>query len=247
MWTTVLVLVAVLVGSSMQRITGMGFALVSAPFLVLLLGPVDGVILVNVCGALTSAAILVRVVRQIEWRRYGILAACALLGILPGALVLQYVSVAWLEISIGILVVAGLTASVNLRHVTLRDRQSFRAITGFASGFMNVTAGVGGPAVSIYAIATDWPQRSFAATLQPYFLTISIASLVAKAALGTADAPQLQAWVWILVGASSIAGLLLGEVLARVVEPHIARRLLVIVAYLGSAGTIVHGVVQLLG
>ena len=50
MWTTVLVIAAVLIGSSMQRITGMGFALVAAPFLVLLLGPIDGVIVVNVCG-----------------------------------------------------------------------------------------------------------------------------------------------------------------------------------------------------
>ncbi|MDJ0376478.1 sulfite exporter TauE/SafE family protein [Cryobacterium sp. PH31-L1] len=246
MWTTVLVIAAVLIGSSMQRITGMGFALVAAPFLVLLLGPVDGVILVNVCGALTAGIILLRVFRQVDWRRCGILAICAVIAIVPGSYVLQFVPVAWLEISIGVLVAVGLTISVNLGRVVLRDRFSFRVLAGMASGFMNTTAGVGGPAVSIYAIATGWPQRSFAATMQPYFLTIGLASLASKFTLGSADLPHLPVIVWVLIGCACVVGLLVGDRLTTVIEPHVARRLLVIVAYLGSFATIVRGVLELL-
>ena len=245
MWTTVLVIAAVLIGSSMQRITGMGFALVAAPFLVLLLGPIDGVIVVNVCGALTAGVILTRVFRHVDWRRYGILAFCAVIGILPGSYVLQYVPLAWLEISIGVLVAAGLTVSVNLGRVAVRDRLSFRALAGMTSGIMNTTAGVGGPAVSIYAIATGWSQRSFAATMQPYFLTIGLASLSSKFALGSAGVPQLPVLVWILIGCACVVGLIVGDLLSRVIEPHVARRLLVIVAYLGSFATIVRGVLEL--
>ena len=40
----------VLLGSSVQWLTGMGFALVSVPALVLLLGPAQGVVLAN-CAA----------------------------------------------------------------------------------------------------------------------------------------------------------------------------------------------------
>ncbi|WP_105034485.1 sulfite exporter TauE/SafE family protein [Cryobacterium aureum] len=246
MWTTVLVITAVLIGSSMQRITGMGFALVAAPFLVLLLGPVDGVIVVNVCGALTASIILLRVFRQVDWRRYGILAVCAVGGIVPGSYVLQFVPVAWLEISIGVLVAAGLTISINLGRVVVRDRLGFRVLAGMSSGFMNTTAGVGGPAVSIYAIATGWPQRSFAATMQPYFLTIGLTSLASKFALGSAGLPQLPALVWVLIGCACIVGLIVGDRLTTVIEPHVARRLLVIVAYLGSFATILRGVLELL-
>jgi uncharacterized membrane protein YfcA len=64
MWTTGLVLAAVVLGAGMQRITGMGFALVATPFLVLLLGPVEGVVLVNLCGAVTAGAIIFRVARD---------------------------------------------------------------------------------------------------------------------------------------------------------------------------------------
>ncbi|MBG6213432.1 MAG: sulfite exporter TauE/SafE family protein [Cryobacterium sp.] len=245
MWTTVLVIAAVLIGSSMQRITGMGFALVAAPFLVLLLGPIDGVIVVNVCGALTAGVILMRVFRHVDWRRYGILAVCAVLGIIPGSYVLQFVSVAWLEISIGVLVAAGLTISVSLGRVVVRDRLSFLMMAGVTSGLMNTTAGVGGPAVSIYAIATGWPQRSFAATMQPYFLTIGLASLTSKFALGSAEVPQLPNLVWVLIGCACLVGLIAGDLLTTVIEPHVARRLLVIVAYLGSFATIVRGVLEL--
>lgn len=69
-------------------------------------------------------------------------------------MILRYVSAAWLEIFIGLLIAAGLTVSVNLGRVHLRDRRSFRAIAGVSSGFMNAIAGIGGPAVSIYALAT---------------------------------------------------------------------------------------------
>ena len=247
MWSIALVLLAVLVGSSMQRVTGMGFALVAAPFLVLLLGPVDGVILVNLCSVLTAAIILTRVVRDVDWRRAGVLALFALVGIVPGAMILQYVPAAWLEISIGVLIAAGLTVSVNLSRVHNRDGHSLRAVAGISSGFMNATAGVGGPAVSIYALATNWPHRSFAATMQPYFLFIGLTSLGAKFATGSAEVPPLQSWVWLSVAAACIAGLILGEVLARIVKPHIARRLLIVVAYVGAVATVVRGITQLVG
>jgi len=246
MWTTALLLLAVFVGSGMQRVTGMGFALVAAPFLVLLLGPIDGVILVNFCGALTAAIILTRVVRDVDWRRAAALAIYAFVGIIPGALVLQFIPGAWLEISIGILIAAGLTVSVNLGRVYIRDRHRLRAVAGAASGFMNATAGIGGPAVSIYALATTWPHRSFVASMQPYFLVIGLASLGAKFASGSTF-PSLSGGVWIMVAVACAAGLVLGELLGRVVEPHVARRMLVVVAYIGAGATISRGIAQLAG
>ncbi|MDH6237710.1 sulfite exporter TauE/SafE family protein [Cryobacterium sp. CG_9.6] len=247
MLTTGLVLAAVFIGSSLQRITGMGFGLVAAPFMVLLLGPVEGVMLVNICAAVTASAILLRVRTHIDWHRYRGLVGFALLGILPGAFVLQFVSVAWLEICIGVLVAAALTVSINLKRATLRDSRRNRAVAGLASGFMNATAGVGGPAVSVYAIATLWPHRSFAATMQPYFLTLALASVAAKLATGSAGLPDLPIWAWVAVGVACLAGLGLGEGLARVVEAPAARRLLVIVAYVGSVLTVGRGLLELLG
>lgn len=227
-------LLAVLTGSAMQRLTGLGFALVAAPFIVLLSGPVTGVILVNICGALTSAAVLVRVLPHVEWRKYVILVPAALLGIVPGAIIVQNVPGPWLEVFVGLIVLLSLSLSLTLRaprnHPGLRPL----VIAGSVSGLMNTTAGVGGPALSVYAIATRWEQTPFAATMQPYFMTIGAASVTAKLLAQPAAMPQMTPGEWIGLVLAIVIGLVTGEVLGKRIHPAAARRLMIVLAYAGA-------------
>jgi uncharacterized membrane protein YfcA len=245
--TTGLVLGAVVVGAGMQRITGMGFALVAAPFLVLLLGPVEGVVLVNVCGAVTAGAIIFRVVHDIDWRRYLLLAASALLGIIPAAILIRFIPPAVLEISIGVILAAGLTVLLVLKSATLPAQRRYLFTAGGLSGFMNTAAGVGGPAVSMYSIATRWQHKSFAATMQPYFFTIGAFSLISKAITAPATFPVMPLGMWVAVAVACLAGLVVGDVAAKFVPARAAQVLLVILAYLGAAATIVRGVLDAAG
>lgn len=247
MLTTGLVLGAVVVGAGMQRITGMGFALVAAPFLVLLLGPVEGVVLVNVCGAVTAGAIIFRVVRDVDWHRYLWLAASALLGIIPAAFLIPLIPAAVLEISIGVILAVGLTVLLVLKSATLPPRRRYLLTAGGLSGFMNTAAGVGGPAVSMYSIATRWHHKSFAATMQPYFFTIGALSLLSKAFTAPATFPVLPWGMWVAVAVACLAGLVLGDVLAKFVPARAAQILLIILAYLGAAATIIRGVFDAAG
>ncbi|MHC6228234.1 sulfite exporter TauE/SafE family protein [Arthrobacter sp. MMS24-T111] len=247
MLTTGLVLGAVVMGAGMQRITGMGFALVAAPFLVLLLGPVEGVVLVNVCGAVTAGAIIFRVLRDIDWKRYVFLAAAALLGIIPAAFLIRLIPAPVLEISIGVLLAAGLTVLLALKSATLPARRRYLLAAGGLSGFMNTAAGVGGPAVSMYSIATKWQHKSFAATMQPYFFTIGTFSLISKAITAPATFPVMPLGMWGAVAVSCLAGLVLGDVASKFVPARAAQKLLVVLAYLGAAATIVRGVLEAAG
>ncbi|WP_406633774.1 sulfite exporter TauE/SafE family protein [Pseudarthrobacter quantipunctorum] len=247
MLTTGLVLGAVVMGAGMQRITGMGFALVAAPFLVLLLGPVEGVVLVNVCGAVTAGAIIFRVVRDIDWKRYAALTASAVLGIVPAAFLIRLIPPAVLEISIGVILAVGLTVLLALKSATLPARRRYLFTAGGLSGFMNTAAGVGGPAVSMYSIATRWQHKSFAATMQPYFFTIGALSLVSKALTAPATFPSLPAAMWASVAGACLVGLVLGDVAARFVPARAAQILLIVLAYLGAAATIVRGVLDMVG
>ena len=177
------VAVSVLVGAFAQRVTGMGFALIAAPALVVLLGPFDGVIIVNACAVLSSLLILPRVWRFIDWSRFGWLVVPAVVGTGAGALVAARLPGPVLQLGIGILVVVALTVSLlvtRTEHVATGRAPAI--VTGAASGFMNAAAGVGGPALSIYAVATRWPQAAFAATAQPYFVVIGLSSLLGKLA-----------------------------------------------------------------
>ncbi|UKA64547.1 sulfite exporter TauE/SafE family protein [Arthrobacter sp. FW306-04-A] len=245
--TGALLILAVLMGSAMQRLTGLGFALVAAPFLVLLIGPVNGVILVNICGALTSAAVLARVFRHVQWGKYAILAPSALIGIIPGAVIVQYVPTAWLELLVGALVILSLTVGLALRAPRRRTGLRPLVLAGSMSGLMNTTAGVGGPALSVYAIMSRWEQITFAATMQPYFLTIGITSVTAKLLTQPSSMPQLPPWIWVSMGAAIILGLFAGEALAKRMPSQSARRLMVLLAYVGSVAAAARGIWELLG
>lgn len=242
MLTTGLVLAAVVMGAGMQRVTGMGFALVAAPFLVLLLGPVEGVVLVNVCGAVTAGAIIFRVVKDIDWKRYAALAASALLGIIPAAILIRLIPAPVLEISIGVILAVGLTVLLVLKSATLPQRRRYLLTAGGLSGFMNTAAGVGGPAVSMYSIATRWQHKSFAATMQPYFFTIGTFSLISKAITAPATFPVLPLAMWLAVAVACLAGLVLGDLASKHVPARAAQFLLIILAYLGAGATIIRGI-----
>lgn len=247
MLTTGLVLGAVLMGAGMQRVTGMGFALVAAPFLVLLLGPAEGVVLVNVCGAVTAGAIIFRVVRDIDWKKYMALAASALVGVVPAAILTRYLPPSVLEISIGVMLAVGLTVLLVMKSTVLPQRRRYLITAGGLSGFMNTAAGVGGPAVSMYSIATRWQHKSFAATMQPYFFTIGTFSLVSKAVTAPASFPSLPVTMWLAVAAACLAGLILGDLASKRVSTRAAQIVLIVLAYLGAAATIVRGVLDAIG
>ncbi|WP_223623804.1 sulfite exporter TauE/SafE family protein [Microbacterium sp. EST19A] len=245
--TTFAILLAIMVvGAGMQRITGLGFALVASPFFVLLLNPISGVFLVNVCGVVVAVALTVRSFALVDWRRWGILAASAIIGVIPGALLLLVLPVAWLDILVGALIITGLVSSLLVRSRLSPDHVPPLIAAGALSGAMNVTAGVGGPPLGIYGVLTRWDHRSFAATMQPVFVTIGSMSLAAKLWLSPGGIPNLEPWMWLGVAAACLVGMAIGEVLTRVVTPQVARGLLVALALVGAGTVLVRGILLLI-
>jgi uncharacterized membrane protein YfcA len=240
------VLVAVLVGSVAQRVTGLGFALVVAPVLVILLGPFDGVMVVNLCSVLSATMILATARRDVEWRRYRLLAGGAVVGIVPGALLAYLLPEPALEIGIGCLLVAALTTSLVLRRTTrVIDGPGVTAAFGFSAGVMNAAAGIGGPSVSVYAVVSRWEQRGFAATLQPFFLTTGAVSLIAKLVIAPGRWPDLGAWAWAGIVVAMVAGVSLGTLLGPRVPARGARAAVVVLAFAGAVTAIVNGAIGL--
>jgi uncharacterized protein len=231
---------AVALGAGTQRITGLGFALVAAPFLVLLLGPFAGILLINVLGVAASVLVLVQVRRDVDVRRGLLLSAPALVAVLPGAWVARNTAPALLQVLVGGCVVVALLV------VLVADRRSDTGpgvaagtapavLAGAASGFMNATAGVGGPALTIYAVATRWPQPAFAATAQLCFTVIGSASVAAK------GLPSLPAADWVVAAAALAVGLVAGTALSARVAPAAARTAALTLALVGSVATVVDG------
>lgn len=238
--TLALVLLAVFVGAAAQRITGMGFALVAAPLLILVIGGFAGVLVVNVCAALTSLAVLTRLWREVNWARWRVLVAGALIGILPGAWLVSVAPKEWLDVVVGALVVAGLVSALLVRSPFTGGAGGILLASGAVSGLMSVTAGVGGPAVSAYAVATGWEQRVFAATMQPYFLTIGLLSVSAKLVLHPTVSP-LSVLAWVGIVATCTAGVAVGGLLQSKISQVRARRLLIGLALIGACSAMGRG------
>lgn len=230
----------VLVGALAQRSTGMGFALLSAPFLVLVLGPFEGILVANVCGALSSALNLVAQRHDVDWPRAAMLVPMGVVGVVPGAIAVALIPEAPLMVAVSAVVIAGLALTLLLRGRTLPRSRSLGAAGGLASGFMNVTAGVGGPGVVIYARATGWPHRQFAATAQLQFLVLGIVSLLAKRAL-----PALPPVSWAVLVLALLTGTIAGSWLGLRIPPERAMRIVMVLAVAGSLLALVRGLVLL--
>lgn len=239
----ILILLAVFVGALAQRITGMGFALVSGPFLVLLMDPLAGVVLVNLCGIASSLIVLWRTYREVNWKMAGGLIAAATVGTVPGALLAVLMPGPALEVFIGALVVVALTSSLVLtRYAPPIPRNTGTvALTGLASGVMNASAGVGGPALSALALLSRWEQRSFAATIQPAFVVMGISSVVMKLIFDQDSWPTLDGSTWALLLGALVGGQVLGEWLSRITPVQAARTGMLALAFLGGLLTIGRG------
>lgn len=238
-------LCAALVGALSQRITGMGFALVSAPFFVLAMGPFEGVFVANVCGAMVSGTMALQSRRDIAWSHIRWMLPASIAGIGIGAWVAVIAPTYVLDVVVGGLVLLGLGTALLVRKIRVVRGVSGAVTFGFIAGFMNASAAVGGPALSAYGIASRWEHRSFAATVQPLFFTMGLTSIIVKLLAGTVSWAVITPWEWGGFAATIAGGLVAGTMLARHIPVRIARIALIALAAAGGLSIVIRGIVGL--
>jgi uncharacterized protein len=240
------ILVAIFMGSVAQRIAGVGFALLLSPVLVMLLGAHTGIMMINICSVVSCGLIVPRVWSHIDWSMFRWLSVPALVGTVGGSLLAVNLPPAPLVIAVGAVVIAALALSVLLHRASVTvSGNPPKALAGLGSGLTNALAGVGGPTVSAYAVLARWPQREFAATLQPYFLLLCLATVGVRTWLDPNDVPQLRWWMWAALAGMIVVGIWAGEQLMRYIKDHHARTGVIVIAFVGAAAAMVKGVLDL--
>nr|WP_308404295.1 sulfite exporter TauE/SafE family protein [Streptomyces spinosisporus] len=234
--TDVLLAGIVLLGSCVQYLTGMGFALVCVPALVLLLGPAEGVVLANCAAGAISLVGL-----SGGWRR-----------VRPGAMVPLCVAAActvpagvWLTrrlpepdlmLVMGTLVtVAVLLVLRGARVPALRGTKGALA-AGAVGGFMNSAAGVGGPPISLYAVNAEWTVREFVPNAQFYGVVVNAFSITAN------GLPHLTTPRWTWIATALTAGALTGHALSPRIPEKRARALVLTLALAGGITAVGKGI-----
>lgn len=225
----------VMAGASVQFLTGMGFALVAVPALVLVLGPGDGVGMANCASGVISLIGLTG-----GWRRVRLTAMvpliCASACTVPaGTWVASRLPASVLLSCMGGLVtVLVLFVMRGGRLAALRGVRG--ALTaGAAGGFMNSSAGVGGPPVSMYAVNAGWTVREFVPNAQFYGIVVNTVSISTK------GLPRVGGTVWELAAVGLVVGAALGKVLSERVPEDGARRLVFLLALAGGVTTLTKG------
>jgi uncharacterized membrane protein YfcA len=126
---------------------------------------------------------------------------------------------------------------VGLRWRAARGRAG-AVLAGVVSACMNVAAGIGGPAIALYAGNADWPATAMRSTAQVYFLGLNLVALVS---LGF---PHVTGGLLLGCVGALVIGLLLGAVVAQRVAEPTARQLTLSLAALGGLVVLVRSIVS---
>ncbi|GHE58292.1 membrane protein [Streptomyces spiralis] len=225
----------VMMGACVQWLTGMGFALVAVPGLVLLLGPSQGVALANCAAGAISAVGLAGGWRRVRLTAMAPLVAASVCAVPAGTWVASQLPHPVLFVGMGLLVtLAVLLVMRGLRVSALTGTQGAVA-AGAAGGFMNASAGLGGPPLSLYAMNAGWTVREFVPNAQFYGIVVNVFSIAAN------GVPRLGSTGWATAVAAMAMGAVVGRVLAERVLEDRARRFVLLLALAGGLSSLAKG------
>src|SRR5689334_17353159 len=198
---------AVLVGSVVQGLVGLGVGLVSAP-VVTLLAPdlMPGTLLWM--GLLTPALTLALDRGEIDWSGMAWGIPARIPGTVLGVLLVGWFSHRELGIAVGVMVL--ISVLVTWRAVRLPINRATLVTAGFLSGVGATTTSIGGPPIAV--LYQHQPARRIRNTLAVYFALGAMFSLVALAITGDLT------WHQTVVAAALAPGVPLGLWLARVLR-----------------------------
>jgi hypothetical protein len=175
----VLALLCIIVGAAVQGAIGFGASLVSIPLL-LLINPM------LVPGPAAVAGLTINLIgmgvgaEHADWRG----ARWAVVGLLPGTAVAAVVLSIASGNAVAVLSAAAVLVAVATSALGARPGYRRRILVGagFFSGYLNTTAGVGGPPMAL--AYQDAPARTLRATLPIVFVAATILTMLTLARTG---------------------------------------------------------------
>ena len=222
-WLSILV---VLFAVITQCLTGFGSGLVSMAFLPGILGVRTAAPLVALITGTMELILLIRFRAAFNLKAVWRLAVTTLVGLPIGVWALRGLSEKILLPVLGV-VMAGyaLYALFNLKLPRL-EHSAWAYLTGFLSGLLSGAYSVGGPPVIIYGNCRCWEPDEFKSNLQGFFLLNDGLAIIYHGIAGNLTPAVRTGYLWALP--VIILGILAGAGLDRFLNPHIFRKLVLV-------------------
>jgi uncharacterized membrane protein YfcA len=175
LWVLVTVFAATLVRSTF----GFGESLVGLPLLLLFLPARTAVPLAVLWSVTIAAIVLVQDGRHVKFRSAAGLIATALPAVPLGIALLVVANNRLVKMLAGLLIAAYAAWSLFHRKsaATGPENRKMLVTCGFLSGLLGGAYGLNGPPLVVYGESRGWTPGDFRATLQAYFLPVSLAAL----------------------------------------------------------------------
>jgi len=178
---TILYIIIISFLASLVRSTlGFGESLIAVPLFLFFL-PVDIAVPLSVMLSVVIAlVIVVQDHKNIHFSSAKWLILYAALGVPIGIIILMYGNEVWVKTGLGILIILYSLYSLysNSNKVLKEDSKFWLFICGFLSGIFGGAYGLNGPPLVVYGNLRQWSAKHFRATLQAYFLPVSLLSVV---------------------------------------------------------------------
>ncbi len=246
MITLLIIALAIIVGATIQRLSGTGIGIVTSPFLTALIGPISGVLITNLVGLLGALMMIYPLRHYIEWKKYAIITFSGFLGMIPGLWLINHLPTGWLKIIIGGFVFFSLITTLGVKNLPAFTGEKWRILAGVFSGFSSISAGMSGPALVLYSRISKWKQENFAATMQPTFATFATLSVALKLMSGVSLPENISLTAIAIISVVSIfIGTHLGDWLSAYIKPIQARNMALFLATVGAIVAIYTGLQSL--
>jgi uncharacterized membrane protein YfcA len=184
--TSAYVVAVIFLATLIRSTLGFGEALVAVPLLALRTPIAVAAPLAVLVSVLVAGVIVAQDWRKVDVRSAGWLIVSALFGVPLGLLLLARTNDHVVRLILGLVILSfsiySLTVRVKL-HLE-RDRLVWLLGSGFVSGVLGGAYGMNGPPLAVYGALRRWSPQHFRATLQGYFLPVSLAGLMGYVAMG---------------------------------------------------------------
>ncbi|GMA40348.1 sulfite exporter TauE/SafE family protein [Mobilicoccus caccae] len=239
---------SLVVATIAQRVVGMGFGIIMAPVVAIVAGPYSAVLVVNLFAALACALMVPYLWRDIDWGRLLWLVVPASFGSIVGLLLARVTDADVLRLGVGVAAILGVVVSVVFeRGEHTVDAAAARTASGTTIGILNSAVALGAPAIAVYSMLSRWSGPSFSATMQPFWVVLSLMTLLQRQVIAPGGAPAWPWWGWACAAMATVVGSITAERVAHRVTPRAARLAVIVLSLTAGLSVTGVGIFGLLG